>query len=136
MTRRNRLHRPLAALAAVTAAALLAAAPASAADRIDTVAGSGTGGFSGDGGFAVRALLTSPSAVAPFSGGEAYLIADTSNSRIRRVDAAGVITTVAGAGPCCGTTEPFAGNGVAADRRDRPPQPAARRRSSPPTARS
>ncbi len=132
MTCRNRLQRrrggltpppaapPVAALAvaalvaalALAVVALAAAAPARAADRIDTVAGSGTGGFSGDGGFAVRALLTSPSALAPFAGGESYLIADTSNNRIRRVDAAGVITTVAGAGPCCGTTEPYAGVNV------------------------
>ncbi|MDO8210912.1 hypothetical protein [Conexibacter sp. CPCC 206217] len=91
-----------------------AAAPASSADRIDTVAGSGTGGFSGDGGFAIRALLTSPSDVSPFTSSEGYLIADTSNNRIRRVDAAGVIATVAGAGPCCGTIEPYAGNGIAA----------------------
>lgn len=105
-------REPLALLALLSllAGALLAAAPASAADRIDTVAGSGTGGFAGDGGFAVRALLTSPSALAPFSGGEAYVIADTSNNRIRRVDPAGTITTIAGAGPCCGTTEPYAGN--------------------------
>ncbi|MDO8184869.1 hypothetical protein Q5424_18175 [Conexibacter sp. JD483] len=111
MNRRNRLQRILFALVVVLAAS---ASAAGAADRIDTVAGSGTGGFAGDGGFAVRALLTSPSALAPFSGGEGYLIADTSNNRIRRVDPAGVITTVAGAGPCCGTSDPFAGNGVAA----------------------
>ncbi|MDW5595501.1 hypothetical protein VSS74_14220 [Conexibacter stalactiti] len=108
----NRSHRASALALALLAVLLGAAVPALAADRIDTVAGSGTGGFGGDGGFAVRALLTSPSALAPL--GEGYLIADTSNSRIRRVDPAGVITTIAGAGPCCGTTEPFAGEAVAA----------------------
>jgi len=113
VTRRNRLHRTRVAALAAVALALSAgaAAPAAgAAERIDTVAGSGDGGFGGDGGLAVAALLTSPSALAPFPGGEGYLIADTSNNRIRRVDAAGLIATVAGAGPCCGTTEPFAGN--------------------------
>jgi hypothetical protein len=88
---------------------MTAAATSHAADRIETVAGSGSGGFGGDGVLATMALLTSPSDVAPV--GDSYLIADTSNSRIRRVNEAGVIGTVAGAGPCCGTTEPFAGDG-------------------------
>ncbi len=88
---------------------IFAAATAHAVDRIDTVAGSGSGGFGGDAGLAVNALLTSPSDVAPV--GESWLIADTSNSRIRRVNEAGIIGTVAGAGPCCGTTEPWAGDG-------------------------
>ncbi|HST42428.1 MAG TPA: hypothetical protein VLK58_23110 [Conexibacter sp.] len=108
----TRSHRASVLALALLAALLGVVAPALAADRIDTVAGSGTGGFGGDAGFATRALLTSPSALAPL--GEGYLIADTSNNRIRRVDAAGVITTIAGAGPCCGTTEPFFGNGIAA----------------------
>lgn len=103
---------PLAFLA-VLALALAAAPSAGAADRIATVAGSANGGFTGDGGPATGALLTSPSDVAPF-GGDAYLIADTSNSRIRRVDGAGLIATVAGAGPCCGTTDPWAGDGALA----------------------
>jgi hypothetical protein len=102
-------------LASLAVLALALAVPlARGADRIDTVAGSGSGGFAGDGGFAISALLTSPSDVAAIGVGDAYLVADTSNSRIRRIDAAGLITTVAGAGPCCGTTEPFAGEGVAA----------------------
>jgi sugar lactone lactonase YvrE len=117
MTRRHRasataLALPLAAAAALLGVLLAGAAPALAADRIDTVAGSGTNGFAGDGGFATSALLTSPSGLAPL--GEGYLIADTANNRIRRVDAAGVITTIAGAGPCCGTSEPFAGERIAA----------------------
>lgn len=96
---------------------LLAAhvAGAFAADRIDSVAGSGTGGFAGDGAPAVSALLTSPSDLSPLGDGDAYLIADTSNHRIRRVDAAGLIATVAGAGPCCGATPgPAAGDGLPA----------------------
>jgi hypothetical protein len=80
---------------------------------IQTVAGSGNGGFGGDGGAATAALLTSPSDVVPLDGG-GYLIADTSNHRIRRVDAAGAMSTVAGAGPAAGAPGAFAGDGLAA----------------------
>ena len=77
---------------------------------ITTVAGSGafgTGcGFGGDGGPASAALLGhGPRGVAVDAAGNLY-IADTRNSRIRRVDTSGIITTVAGAGFC-----PFGGDG-------------------------
>jgi sugar lactone lactonase YvrE len=65
---------------------------------IHTVAGTGQGGFSGDGGIATAAKLTLPQAIALDAGGNLY-IADSGNNRIRRVDAAtGVITTFAGGG--------------------------------------
>jgi hypothetical protein len=63
---------------------------------ISTVAGTGTRGFSGDGGPATSAQLAYPQSVAVDSAGNLY-IADTSNSRIRKVSN-GVITTVAGDG--------------------------------------
>ncbi|MEO8052551.1 MAG: hypothetical protein ABI833_19250 [Acidobacteriota bacterium] len=63
---------------------------------IITVAGSGISGFSGDNGPATSAQLSSPSGVAVDSAGNLY-IADTRNSRIRKVSN-GVITTVAGTG--------------------------------------
>ncbi len=100
----------LCALVGVGATGVVHGAPGEA---IATVAGSGTGGFGGDGGPATSALLTSPSDVAALNGG-AYLIADTSNQRVRRVDAAGVITTVAGAGPVVGAAGGFGGDGLAA----------------------
>ena len=62
---------------------------------ITTVAGDGTGGFSGDGGQAVSAQLRGPIGVALDSVGNLY-IADDGNDRIRKVDTSGVITTVAG----------------------------------------
>ena len=65
---------------------------------ISTVAGTGTSGFGGDGAAATAARLTSPRGVAPAGLGNLY-IADTGNNRIRKVDAAGVISTVAGSGP-------------------------------------
>ena len=64
---------------------------------ISTVAGNGSAGFSGDGGPAVSARLSSPRGIALDGSGNLY-IADASNHRIRKVDSAGVITTLAGNG--------------------------------------
>jgi trimeric autotransporter adhesin len=65
---------------------------------IDTVAGNGTKGFSGDGGPATAAELNSLLGVALDNLGNLY-IADNGNSRVREVNAAtSVINTVAGGG--------------------------------------
>jgi DNA-binding beta-propeller fold protein YncE len=65
---------------------------------IDTVAGTGVYGFSGDGGPAVSAQLAYPVGLALDGAGNLF-IADQRNQRIRRVDrASGVIITVAGNG--------------------------------------
>jgi DNA-binding CsgD family transcriptional regulator/streptogramin lyase len=64
---------------------------------IVTVAGTRDGGYAGDGGVATSARLNSPRALAVQSDGSIF-IADTLNSRIRRVDPQGIITTVAGSG--------------------------------------
>ena len=64
---------------------------------VTTVAGNGEIGFSGDGGPAVEARLKLPQGMAVDGSGALY-IADTWNRRIRRVDASGTITTVAGSG--------------------------------------
>ena len=64
---------------------------------ITTIAGTGVRGFSGDGGPAVEAKLDGPSGIAVDGAGNVY-IADRGNDRIRRVDGAGVITTIAGTG--------------------------------------
>ena len=74
---------------------------------ISTVAGSGTAEFSGDGGPAASAQLSSPSGVAVDGAGNLY-IADTANHRIRKVTVGGTITTVAGNG-----TAGYTGNGPA-----------------------
>ncbi|WP_313954625.1 hypothetical protein, partial [Frankia sp. EI5c] len=60
---------------------------------ITTIAGTGTAGYSGDGGPATAAELNEPSAVALSSDGALY-IADSGNSRVRRIDTAGTISTV------------------------------------------
>ena len=64
---------------------------------ITTVAGNGTAGFSGDGGSATNASFRYPLGVAVDIGTRTTL-ADKSNSRIRKVNANGIITTVAGNG--------------------------------------
>lgn len=65
---------------------------------ITTVAGGGGSGFSGDGGPATQAQLSSPEGIELDAAGNLF-IADQGNDRIRRVDAAtGIITTIAGNG--------------------------------------
>jgi hypothetical protein len=82
--------------------------------RIATVAGTGTAGLGGDGGAATAAQLATPSDVAFVGGNATYLIADTANNRIRRVNDNDAITTVAGSGPGAGAVGGFAGESLAA----------------------
>ena len=65
---------------------------------IQVIAGSGVSGFSGDGGLAINARLKVPLDVAVDARNGYVYIADTSNNAVRRVDANGIITTVAGTG--------------------------------------
>jgi sugar lactone lactonase YvrE len=66
-------------------------------NRVYTIAGTGTAGFSGDGGAATSAELNYPSGIAVDPSGTLY-IADANNNRIRKVNDAGLISTVAGSG--------------------------------------
>jgi streptogramin lyase len=77
---------------------------------MSTLAGTGEAGYSGDGGAAVEARLTYPHGVAVGADGIPY-IADTANHRVRTVDPAGIITTVAGDG-----RPGFAGDGGPAEK--------------------
>ena len=78
---------------------------------ITTFAGGAQSGFSGDGGPATSALLrpqcgaNDPAGLAVDGKGNLY-IADTGNNRVRKVNPAGIITTVAGTG-----VGAFAGDG-------------------------
>jgi sugar lactone lactonase YvrE len=76
----------------------------SANGTITTVAGNGNPGFSGDNGPATSAQLANPNAIAVDAAGNIYF-ADGYNNRVRKVDAAGIISTYAGAG-----TSGFAGD--------------------------
>src|SRR5262249_54279699 len=64
---------------------------------ITTIAGTGTAGSIGDGGPAAMAQLNGPKGVSVDAQNNIY-IADTGNGLIRRVDAAGNISTIAGDG--------------------------------------
>ncbi|MEP7156577.1 MAG: hypothetical protein ABI905_12440, partial [Betaproteobacteria bacterium] len=64
---------------------------------ITTIAGNGTSGYSGDGGLATAAQISQPRGMTIDNAGNLY-IADTGNSRVRRIDPNGTITTVAGTG--------------------------------------
>ncbi len=65
---------------------------------ISTIAGTGTFGFSGDGGPASLAVIRNPSGITTDTIGNIYFC-DQSNHRIRKIDAVtGIITTVAGTG--------------------------------------
>ncbi len=81
---------------AALSVAVAGAQPAADGWTIETVAGSSS--YGGDGGAAVEALLRFPEGVAADGAGNLYIV-DTVNNRIRKVDAAGVISTVAGGGP-------------------------------------
>jgi len=71
---------------------------------ISTVAGNGTAGYSGDGGPAVSALINQPYSVG-FDSGNLY-ITELAGQRVRKVNSAGIISTVAGNG-----TQGFSGDG-------------------------
>jgi serine/threonine-protein kinase len=79
---------------------------ASPDDHITTIAGTGTAGFSGDGGPATAAQLSSPVDVETDPAGN-VLVADRDNNAIRRIDVAtGTISTIVGDG-----TQGYAGDG-------------------------
>lgn len=81
----------------------------SATGIITTIAGTGTPGYSGDGGPATAAMLSTPVALAVDGGGNVF-VADQTNNRIRKISTTGIITTVAGSGSMSG----FSGDGFAA----------------------
>ena len=64
---------------------------------LTTVAGNETAGYSGDGGLGTSAQISSPRSVTVDNNGNIY-ISDVGNSRIRKVDTNGIITTYAGTG--------------------------------------
>jgi len=65
--------------------------------NISTIAGTGTGGYNGDGIAATSAQINAPRSVCVDSAGTIY-IGDTTNNRIRRFTVGGNISTIAGTG--------------------------------------
>lgn len=78
------------------------------ATTIASIAGADDVGYSGDNGLATNARIHFPEGLALDSIGNLY-IADTQNHRVRRIDRAGVIMTIAGNGQ-----QGYFGNGVTA----------------------
>lgn len=75
---------------------------------ISTLAGTGSPGFSGDGGSPAAGQVNRPQAVAVDASGNVY-VADTGNNRVREISPGGAITTIAGNG-----TEGYSGDGGSA----------------------
>jgi len=67
------------------------------AQTISTFAGTGAAAFGGDGGAATAAQLRTPVCIKLDASGNMF-IADKVNNRIRKIDATGIITTIAGTG--------------------------------------
>jgi YVTN family beta-propeller protein len=61
---------------------------------ISTIAGTGINGYSGDGGLGTNAMINEPYGVAVDSTGNVF-VSDSFNSRVRKVDTSGVISTFA-----------------------------------------
>ena len=76
--------------------------------NISSIAGNGTAGYTGDNGNATASTLAAPAGMALDSEANIYF-ADTSNNAVRRITAAGVISTIAGTG-----TAGYMGDGSAA----------------------
>lgn len=70
---------------------------------IETVAGTGGKGFSGDGGDATNAKLANPQDVEVDNRGNLY-VTDMENNRVRKISADGKISTLAGSGTAPGNT--------------------------------
>lgn len=64
---------------------------------ISTFAGIGSAGFSGDGGLATAAEFNNPTGIFKDPAGN-YYVCDKLNARVRKIDAAGIVTTIAGTG--------------------------------------
>lgn len=64
---------------------------------ITTIAGNGTAGYSGDNGPSVSATVNVPKGICVDASGNVYF-ADLYNSRVRKISASGIISTIAGTG--------------------------------------
>jgi sugar lactone lactonase YvrE len=83
----------------------------SPAGILSLVAGTGTAGFSGDGGPATQAQFNAPFPFMAADRAGNLFFADANNNRIRKISADGIITTVAGSGPNFPEPGSFGGDG-------------------------
>jgi large repetitive protein len=115
-TDHNRIRMVCDVAAGPTPTATIAGTTCTNAGIISTIAGNGDPAYTGDGGLAANATVSSPESVALDGAGNLY-IADSANNVIRMINAAtGVITTVAGnfnGTVCSGASDPV-GDGCAA----------------------
>jgi ribosomal protein S11 len=72
--------------------------------NISTIAGTGTAGYTGDGGAAINATFTAPRGLWVDWAANVY-IADTGNNVIRKIDGSGNISTIAGSTTASGTND-------------------------------
>lgn len=80
-----------------TSACILLCATHAYSQTINTIAGTGSASYAGDGGAATAAQINNPNGTAADATGNIY-IADAANSRVRMINPSGVISTVAGTG--------------------------------------
>ncbi|EFC48150.1 predicted protein [Naegleria gruberi] len=66
---------------------------------IITIAGSGTAGYSGDGGLAINALISYPFSITTTSKGDIFFSSD-GECVVRKIDSNGIISTITGNGIC------------------------------------
>jgi len=81
---------------------------------ISTIAGTGAAGYAGDGGPATAATFNSPAGIAVDGSGNVY-VADMANERVRKINAQGIISTIAGNGFEIGGRAGYSGDGGPAD---------------------
>lgn len=70
---------------------------------ISTIAGTGTQGYSGDGGLATSALLGAPNSISFDAAGNYYIGDDYNNNDVRKVNTSNIISTIAGGSATRGT---------------------------------
>ena len=90
---RHSLLKPISLIFAVCAILTMGAPLGALAQNISTAAGTGTAGYSGDGGLATNAEINYPGGVAVELNGDVY-IADTSNCVIRKISVSGYIVFI------------------------------------------
>ena len=91
------MRRSTLSVAFTAIAMLFAFAGKAQSNIISTIAGTGAASSTGDGGAATSATLNQPARIVVDAAGNKY-ISDCAGSKVRKIDASGIITTFAGTG--------------------------------------